>query len=122
MSVSATQNLLGKDDFLRLFVKQMQYQNPLNPMDNTEFASQLAQFSSLEQLTNISTQMKDLLIFQNSLHNTLTASFIGRNVKYVVVHEGGACTVNGIIFENNLIFLIIDEKTKIRLSDIKEIS
>ena len=121
MSVSATHNLLGKDDFLKLFVKQMQYQNPLNPMDNTEFASQLAQFSSLEQLTNISTQMNDLLIFQNSLHNTLTASFIGRNVKYGGEQEGGG-TVTGITFENNLTFLIIDGKTKIRLSDIKEIS
>jgi flagellar basal-body rod modification protein FlgD len=120
MDIPGTQNLLGKDDFMKLFVTQMQYQNPLNPMDNTEFATQLAQFSSLEQLTNISGQMQDLLVFQNSLHNTLTSSFIGRNVKYGGDQEG-AGTVTGISFDNDVTYLIVDGNTKIRLSDIKEI-
>ena len=44
---------LGKDDFLKLFTKQLQAQDPLNPMDSSDFTAQLAQFSSLEQLQNI---------------------------------------------------------------------
>lgn len=73
---------LGKEDFLRLFTTQLRYQNPINPMDSTEFTSQLAQFSSLEQLFNISSQLKDMLLYQNSLQNTLTTNFIGKEVKY----------------------------------------
>ena len=44
---------LGKDAFMNLFVTQLQNQDPLEPMDNTEFLSQMAQFSSLEQMQNI---------------------------------------------------------------------
>lgn len=46
--------ILGKDDFLLLLVTQMQYQDPLSPMDNTEYVAQLAQFSELETMQNIS--------------------------------------------------------------------
>ncbi len=73
---------LGKEDFLRLFTTQLRYQNPINPMDSTEFTSQLAQFSSLEQLFNISSQLKDMLLYQNSLQNTLTTNLIGKEIKY----------------------------------------
>lgn len=73
---------LGKEDFLRLFTTQLRYQNPINPMDSTEFTSQLAQFSSLEQLFNIGSQLKDLLLYQNSLQNTLTANLIGKEIRY----------------------------------------
>ena len=44
---------MGKDDFLLLLVTQLRYQDPLNPMENTEFVSQLAQFRSLESSSNI---------------------------------------------------------------------
>ena len=45
---------LGKDAFLQLLVTQMKYQDPLDPQDNSEYLSQLAQFSALEQMTNVS--------------------------------------------------------------------
>lgn len=48
---------LGKDDFLKLMMMQMRHQDPLNPMDNQAMLSQMAQFSSLEQMSNLNTTL-----------------------------------------------------------------
>ncbi len=52
--------IMGKDDFLKMLFTQLKYQDPQNPVDDREFAAQLAQFSSLEQMTNMSTALSDL--------------------------------------------------------------
>jgi flagellar basal-body rod modification protein FlgD len=51
---------MGKDEFLKMFLAQMEHQDPLNPMDAQEFASQLAQFSSLEQLYNLNASLEEI--------------------------------------------------------------
>lgn len=79
---AAERNVLGKDEFLKLLTMQLRYQSPLNPMNNTEFTSQLAQLSSVEALNNMVKQMSDLLLYQNSIQNTLTLNLIGKNVKF----------------------------------------
>ena len=53
-------NVLGKDDFLKLMVAQMQHQDPMNPADDKDNIAQMAQFSSLEQITNLATAIQDL--------------------------------------------------------------
>ncbi|WP_051322009.1 flagellar hook capping FlgD N-terminal domain-containing protein [Alicyclobacillus contaminans] len=52
-SATAPGGSLDKNAFLQLMVTQMQYQDPLQPQDNSEFLAQLAQFTSLEQMTNV---------------------------------------------------------------------
>ncbi|MBW2100590.1 MAG: hypothetical protein JRG68_07535 [Deltaproteobacteria bacterium] len=74
-------DILGKDDFLQLLVAQLKAQDPLNPMDNTEFTAQLAQFSSLEQLTNVNETLESLRISQTSLNNFQAVDYIGKSVQ-----------------------------------------
>ncbi len=71
---------LGKDEFLKLFVTQLEVQDPLNPLDSTEFTAQLAQFSSLEQLSNSSASLEALVNAQNTQSNLLAVGMIGRDV------------------------------------------
>jgi len=77
--------IMGKEDFLKLLVTQLKYQDPLSPMEGTEFASQLAQFSSLEQLTNlnqsVNLSIEGNYILAQSINNTLAATLIGKRVK-----------------------------------------
>jgi flagellar basal-body rod modification protein FlgD len=53
-------NTLGKDDFMKLLMTQLRHQDPLKPMDHEQFAAQLAQFGSLEQLANIGSGIQGL--------------------------------------------------------------
>jgi len=69
-----------KNMFLNLLCKQLQYQDPLNPVENTEFASQLAQFSSLEALSNMESSIETMASYQNSMNSIQTVSFIGKQI------------------------------------------
>ena len=60
-------NTMGKDDFMRLLVTQLSTQDPLKPMDSQDFGAQLAQFSSLEQMTNVNANLTRLQQIQGAL-------------------------------------------------------
>jgi len=77
---SSNDSDLGKDDFLNLLVAQLQNQDPLEPMDSTAFTSQLAEFSSLEQLSNVNENLEYLQMYQASINNAQAVSFIGKNI------------------------------------------
>ena len=83
-SVLGSSRILGKDDFLKLLTVQLRYQDPLEPQDNTEMVSQLAEFSSLEQRENMNQNLAsslDLdLILTQVLNNTAAAGLIGKSV------------------------------------------
>ena len=74
-------NELGKNDFLNLLVAQLENQDPLNPMDSTDFTAQLAQFSALEQMTNVNTNLKTMIEYQNTINNSQVVDFIGKSIK-----------------------------------------
>ena len=87
---------LGKDQFLQLLVAQMKNQDPLNPMDGTQMAAQLAQFSSVEQLQQINTTLASQGTGQTGLQQLLAENgalaAVGKNV---VASAAAVDTTNG---------------------------
>ncbi len=69
---------MGKDAFLKLLVTQLQYQDPLQPADNTEFVAQLAQFSSLEGITNLNSSMENISDSVTGMQDISSAALVGR--------------------------------------------
>lgn len=76
---------MGQQQFLQLLVSQMRHQDPINPLDGADFAAQLAQFNSVEQLINVNNGIQQLQMSQDmmsaGLTNSLAASLTGKNVK-----------------------------------------
>ncbi|NIA30319.1 MAG: flagellar biosynthesis protein FlgD [Actinobacteria bacterium] len=79
-SAPANQDL-DKDAFLQLLVTQLKNQDPLSPMDNTAFVAQLAQFSSLEQLSNMNSSLQSSALVTQSMNNSVMAGLIGKNIR-----------------------------------------
>ncbi|GAB4364551.1 MAG: flagellar hook assembly protein FlgD [Calditrichia bacterium] len=100
-AVQSSNNVLGKEEFLKLLVTQLHYQDPLNPLEGTEFSAQLAEFSSLEQLQNMNEALQQSLdanyLLTTSINNTLAANVIGKGIKaygnHIVLEEGQEATL-----------------------------
>lgn len=85
-----TSNELGKDEFLKLLITQLQNQDPTDPMENTEFISQMAQFSSLEQMTNMSSSFTKMA---NYITGSEAMSTLGKKVDLTI----GDANITGIV-------------------------
>ncbi len=72
--------IMGKDDFLKLLVTQLKYQDPTDPLKNQEFVTQTAQFSSLEQMQAVNQSMQSLLELQKSSNRASALSLMGKQV------------------------------------------
>jgi len=79
-SAEESSDILGKDAFLEMLVAQLKNQDPLNPMDGTEFVAQLAQFSGLEQMINLNAQMETLITNQDMMTEFQASNLIGKEV------------------------------------------
>src|SRR3954465_5403064 len=76
---------LGKDDFLKLLVGQLQHQDPMQPSDDQQWIGQMAAFSQLEQVSNTAATTQKIV---DTLNTNGTLSLIGRTVTYL--DEAGA--------------------------------
>jgi len=70
--------VLGKDDFLQILITQLRHQDPTKPMEDKEFIAQMAQFSSLEQITNMNRQLAEL---SSALKGSLAMNLLGKEVE-----------------------------------------
>ncbi len=78
-SAAVAKSTLGQNDFLKLLSVQLANQDPLSPVDNADFMAQMAQFSSLEQATQLTTQMTAM---RNDTQFQAANSLLGREVAY----------------------------------------
>ena len=75
-------NALGKDEFLKILMTQLQNQDPTNPMKDNEFIAQMAQFSSLEQMTNLTNAFEKYAGAQEQTQMIEYSNFVGKQVKW----------------------------------------
>lgn len=103
-ATTAEKNGMDKDAFLQLLVAQMQYQDPLEPTSNTEFISQYAQFSQVEQMQNMAA----------TTELSRATSLVGQEVYVKTTDSAGEPKyiygkVDYVVFENGKAYLAIDE-------------
>lgn len=97
---TAPTNALGQDAFLKILVTQMQHQDPMEPLKDTEFIGQMAQFTSLEQLTNLNKTMTQFVNNQGSSSLADYAHLIGTSVKWESETESGEGIVKALSSKN----------------------
>ena len=79
---SAPKNELGKEDFLKLLIAQLTHQDPTNPMQDTEFVSQLATYSGLEQQMTMNKNLETLIAQQSMTNAAQATALIGSIISY----------------------------------------
>lgn len=99
---------LGESDFLNLLITQLKNQDPLNPMSDTDFIAQLANFSSLQQMTSVNTNTT----------NMLAAGMIG---KQITTADGNSGVVSKVGIEQGTAYLYVGS-SKYKQSDITSVS
>jgi len=121
-ATSAMGGQLGKDAFLKLLTAQLKYQDPLAPKDNQDFIGQMAQFSSLEQMTNLA-QANTANTFASQMGQGV--QMIGKTISYTNptdptnITTKGICT--GVVAQDGKIMIKIDGKL-VPVTNVQEIT
>lgn len=109
-TASKSDNTLGKDEFLKILIAQLKNQDPMNPMKDQEFIAQMAQFSSVEQLSNMASEMK---LLRQSVG--LSPELIDKKVTWVEKDSTGADVsksgvVTGLSMKKGVQYVQVDGK------------
>jgi flagellar basal-body rod modification protein FlgD len=110
--VNEMANDLDRDAFLQLLVTEMQYQDPMSPMDNTDMVAQLAQFASLEQMNNLNDSFEMLSGSFDQLNFISASSLVGHEI--TGINEEGAVIqgqVESVHLDGSLVYLTVDGQT-----------
>lgn len=126
-------DVLGKDDFLKILMVQLQNQDPSSPMEDKEFISQMATFSTLEQITNMNSSIIRLVESQEQNQLISYSQFIGKEVSYhkileaesdndegPVIQEGSGRVVS-VQFKNGTATFTLEDQTILEPANISEL-
>jgi flagellar basal-body rod modification protein FlgD len=125
-------DVLGKDDFLKILMTQLQNQDPMNPMQDKDFVAQMATFSSLEQMTNLTKTMEKFVENQNQSQLISYNQFVGKHVTWHKITESdsneapeiseGQGIVKGIRFKENNVEFVMDDGTILTPGNISQVN
>jgi flagellar basal-body rod modification protein FlgD len=126
-------DILGKDDFLKILMTQLQNQDPMNPMQDKDFVAQMATFSSLEQMTNMTKSIEQLVSMEKQNNIIAYNSFVGKQITYHKVVESedpsgnptiteGNGKVSSIQFNGDSITFILEDGTELEPGNISQVN
>lgn len=124
-------DILGKDDFLKILMTQLQNQDPMNPMQDKDFIAQMATFSSLEQMTNMNKTMEKFVNAHNGDLLLKYSSMIGKEVEWGYkttdsdgneIEKSGVGIVKSIKQKGTDIELELEDGSKIYTDEIIKVS
>lgn len=132
------QEVLGKDDFMKLLIAQLQNQDPTNPMKDTEFIAQMAQFSSLEQTMNLSKSFEKFAEAQNQSQLIQYTGFVGSSIRWHELEVGkdgqavldsagkpvineGVNRIDSVKYDNGNVVFIMDDGKELTPGNISEV-
>lgn len=110
---------MGKDQFLQILVAEMQYQDPLEPTENTEWVAQMATFSQIEELQNMSGtitkgQAQDLIgqiVIMTTVDGQGETKFISGEVESVEIRDDKTyLSINGYLYDIENLYSVVDEE------------
>jgi flagellar basal-body rod modification protein FlgD len=120
------QQTLGKDDFLKILMTQLQNQDPMNPMQDKEFISQMASFSSLEQMTNMTSTLQKFIDMQAGNSILQYSELIGKQVTWSATVDDVLVDKTGIVkavqTQGNKVVLEMEDATQILADNVKKVS
>ncbi|MCJ7839644.1 flagellar hook assembly protein FlgD [Lederbergia sp. NSJ-179] len=130
--VKTGNDILGKDDFLKLLMTQLQNQDPMNPMEDNEFISQMATFSSLEQMTNMNNSIEKLVQLETQSSLIDFSRFVGKEVTWhnvvndtetdeATVKEGKG-VVTSVQFVGDSVKFILEDGTELFPANISQVN
>ncbi|NMH71181.1 flagellar hook assembly protein FlgD [Bacillus sp. RO3] len=124
-------DILGKDDFLKILMTQLQNQDPLNPMQDKDFIAQMATFSSLEQMTNLTKTMEKFVDNQSQSQLISYNQFVGKQVTWHKIIESenvapeiqeGQGFVKGVRFKGDSVEFIMEDGTVLTPGNISQVN
>lgn len=112
--------------FIKLFVAQMENQDPMKPNDGAEFFTQTAQISMVEQLTQMNSKNDKLQSTIDAVDRSLSSSYLGREIVGTVTDKDGPQEVSGVVsevyFDNGKPMLGLEGGEKVELSDVIQVN
>jgi flagellar basal-body rod modification protein FlgD len=126
----AGSDILGKDDFLKILMTQLQNQDPLNPMQDKDFIAQMATFSTLEQITNMGKSIDRFVQAEQQNKMISYSQFVGKDITWHKIESAngeetvkqGNGKVASVQFKEDTVSFVLEDGTTLEPANISQIN